>query len=40
MIDIRTNQQWLYDLSQSGVAQAAAITDLRDILLRAALYFF
>jgi len=40
MSDTRTNQEWLHDLNASGVLQEAAIADLRDILLRAALYFF
>src|SRR5512144_2257362 len=36
----RSNQEWLHDLNASGVIQEAAIADLRDLLLRAALYFF
>src|ERR1044072_8982245 len=36
----RTNQEWLHDLNASGALQEAAIADLRDLLLRAALYFF
>lgn len=36
----RTNQEWLHDLNASGATQEAAIADLRDLLLRAALYFF
>lgn len=40
MSAVRTNQEWLHDLNSSGEPQEAAITDLRDILLRAALYFF
>jgi len=36
----RTNQEWLHDLKASGASQETAIADLRDILLRAALYFF
>jgi RNA polymerase sigma-70 factor (ECF subfamily) len=36
----RTNQEWLHDLSASGSRQEAALADLRDLLLRAALYFF
>ncbi len=36
----RTNQEWLQDLNASGITQEAAIADLRDLLLRAALYFF
>jgi RNA polymerase sigma-70 factor (ECF subfamily) len=40
MSSTRTNQEWLDDLNTSGPAQEAAISDLRDLLLRAALYFF
>jgi RNA polymerase sigma-70 factor, ECF subfamily len=40
MSNIRTNQEWLRDLSASGASQDAALADLRDLLLRAALYFF
>src|SRR5829696_5080335 len=40
MSNTRTNQEWLRDLSASGATQEAAIVDLRDLLLRAALYFF
>lgn len=40
MSETRTNQDWLHDLSASGMTQEAAIADLRNILLRAALYFF
>lgn len=40
MSNTRTNQEWLRDLNASGAVQEAAITDLRDLLLRAALYFF
>src|SRR5512138_3625238 len=36
----RTNQEWLDDLHASGANQETAINDLRDLLLRAALYFF
>lgn len=36
----RTNEEWLHDLNASGELQEAAITDLRDLLLRATLYFF
>lgn len=36
----RTNQEWLHDLTASGSLQESAIADLRDLLLRAALYFF
>jgi RNA polymerase sigma-70 factor (ECF subfamily) len=40
MSTTRTNQEWLHDLNASGATQEAAIDDLRDLLLRAALYFF
>ena len=40
MSETRTNQEWLRDLNASGPSQEAAIADLRDLLLRAALYFF
>jgi len=40
MSSTRTNQEWLHDLNTSGSTQEAAIDDLRDLLLRAALYFF
>jgi len=40
MSTTRTNQEWLHDLKASGATQEAAIDDLRDLLLRAALYFF
>ena len=40
MSESRTNQEWLSDLSASGAPQEAAIADLRNILLRAALFFF
>jgi RNA polymerase sigma-70 factor (ECF subfamily) len=40
MPKVRSNQEWLHDLSASGAIQEAAIADLRDLLLRAALYFF
>jgi len=40
MPESRTNQEWVDDLTASGARQEAAIADLRDILLRAALYFF
>ncbi|HSB65211.1 MAG TPA: sigma-70 family RNA polymerase sigma factor [Anaerolineales bacterium] len=39
MAESRSNQQWLEDLSAGGVTQEMAIADLRQILLRAALYF-
>lgn len=37
---IRTNEQWLQDLDANGELQETAITDLRNLLLRATLYFF
>jgi len=40
MTNVRTNAEWLHDLSASGKLQETAIADLRDLLLRAALYFF
>jgi len=40
MSTTRTNQEWLRDLNASGSSQEAAIADLRELLLRAALYFF
>lgn len=40
MSDMRTNEQWLLELNASGEKQELAITDLRDLLLRATLYFF
>lgn len=40
MSETRNNQEWLHDLSASGPLQEAAIADLRDLLLRAALYSF
>ena len=40
MAEKRTNQEWLNDLKAGSAWQEAAISDLRDILLRAALYFF
>lgn len=36
----RTNEEWLHDLHASGSLQASAIAELRDLLLRAALYCF
>ena len=36
----RSNQEWLLDLGSSGESQNAAIEDLRNALLRAALYTF
>ena len=40
MANMRTNEEWLHDLNASGEMQEAAILDLRDLLLRATLYFF
>jgi RNA polymerase sigma-70 factor, ECF subfamily len=40
MPELRTNQEWLHQLRSSGASQEVAIADLRDLLLRAALYFF
>lgn len=40
MPKIRTNEEWLHDLNASGSLQESAIADLRDLLLRAALFFF
>lgn len=40
MSQSRTNQEWLHHLNANGMLQEAAIADLRDILLRAALFFF
>jgi RNA polymerase sigma-70 factor, ECF subfamily len=40
MTRTRTNQEWLDELASGGPGQQAAISDLRDLLLRAALYFF
>ena len=40
MTSLRTNEQWLQGLSANGNAQETAISDLRDLLLRAVLFFF
>jgi RNA polymerase sigma-70 factor, ECF subfamily len=40
MAKTRNNQEWLQELTASGSVQDAAISDLRELLLRAALYFF
>jgi len=37
---MRTNEEWLHDLRENGMAQGNAIADLQGILLRAVLYFF
>ena len=40
MSDARTNEEWLNELTGSGEIQETAIADLRNLLLRAALFFF
>lgn len=40
MSSTRTNEMWISHLSASGPVQEAAIADLRELLLRAAMYFF
>jgi RNA polymerase sigma-70 factor (ECF subfamily) len=40
MPDKRTNEEWLRDLRAGGASQESALADLRDLLLRASLYFF
>jgi RNA polymerase sigma-70 factor, ECF subfamily len=40
MAKTRTNEEWLQDLLSTGSRQETAIVDLRELLLRAALYFF
>lgn len=40
MSNVRTNEAWLDDLRADGAAQEAAIADLRNLLLRAVLFFF
>jgi|SRR5688572_22200487 RNA polymerase sigma-70 factor (ECF subfamily) len=40
MPNTRTNEQWLDDLRTNGAVQAAAIADLRTLLLRTVLFFF
>lgn len=40
MSKTRTNEEWLYELRASSVSQEAAISDLRNLLLRAVLFFF
>lgn len=37
---MRTNEEWLHGLKATGDIQEAALADLRELLLRAALYFF
>jgi RNA polymerase sigma-70 factor (ECF subfamily) len=40
MARLRSNQEWLQQLTTNGSDRDAAISDLRELLLRAALYFF
>src|SRR5512141_2877549 len=40
MVKTRSNQEWQQELMDSGSVQEVAISDLRELLLRAALYFF
>jgi RNA polymerase sigma-70 factor, ECF subfamily len=40
MSNTRTNEDWLHDLRAGGPIQEAAIGDLRNLLLRTALFFF
>lgn len=40
MVSSRSNQEWLHDLTAGGISQASAISDLRELLLRASLFFF
>lgn len=40
MASTRTNEEWLHDLNAGGEVQESAISDLRDLLLRAVLFFF
>lgn len=40
MESTRTNEEWLHDLNAGGELQESAISDLRDLLLRAVLFFF
>src|SRR6266545_2323394 len=40
MLHTRTNEDWLHDLQAGGAVQENAIAELRNILLRAVLYFF
>lgn len=40
MSNTRSNDEWLNDLSAGGDIQESALTDLRQLLLRAALFFF
>jgi len=40
MSKARLDQDWLHDLTAGGALEAEALADLRELLLRAALYFF
>lgn len=40
MANTRTNEEWLEELRANGTAQEAALADLRNLLLRAVLFFF
>jgi RNA polymerase sigma-70 factor, ECF subfamily len=40
MANTRTNEEWLHDLRTNGAQQEAAISDLRNLLLRTVLFFF
>jgi len=40
MTSERTNEEWAHDLNAAGSIQDAAISDLRDLLLRAVLFLF
>lgn len=40
MSKIRSNEEWLEELRASGAMQEAALADLRNLLLRAVLFFF
>lgn len=40
MTSTRTNEEWLHELAAEGELQESAISDLRDLLLRAVLFFF
>jgi RNA polymerase sigma-70 factor (ECF subfamily) len=40
MANTRTNEEWLQGLRANGAQQEAAITDLRNLLLRTVLFFF
>lgn len=40
MTSTRTNEEWLHELTAGGALQESAISELRDLLLRAVLFFF